>query len=242
MLAAGATLALLASVAEAAQDARLVVDYSAPNISVMANDVALLEVLQAIAAKVGFSVSEARTLSDRVTISIQDASVEDVLRRLLRAQNHTILYRQTATAEVVDRVVLLGLPGNGGPDVAGVPQVQAPSAAAAPPPVAAPRPPAVGSGPGAPSAGTPADQEEVTVGDMLRSHALSGAPAQAGSQPAAADAAAPTDVPQSLEESLAATTRRAQQGLSSLVEGLQRATEALQQAPTAPAVNPAPSR
>jgi hypothetical protein len=82
---------------------------------------------------------------------------------------------------------------------------------------------------------------------MLKSHALAGLPPTPGQvgvagQPGAAggaaagatpDAGAPA-APQSLEETLAITTRRAQQGLSSLVEGLERATRSLQQQPAAP--------
>jgi hypothetical protein len=70
---------------------------------------------------------------------------------------------------------------------------------------------------------------------MLRSHALSAAPPQVA-QPAEA---APPPGSATLEESLAIATRRAQESLSSLVEGLERATQSLQQAPPAP---PAPGR
>jgi hypothetical protein len=76
-----------------------------------------------------------------------------------------------------------------------------------------------------------ADEQQVTVGDMLKSHALAGLPPQ----PAALGESPAPSVPPSLEESLAITTQRAQQGLTSLVEGLERATRSLQQPAPAPA-------
>ena len=55
-----------------------------------------------------------RPASRLVTVSIASASVDDVLRQLLRAENHTILYRQGANAMVmIDRIVLLGAPAEG---------------------------------------------------------------------------------------------------------------------------------
>jgi hypothetical protein len=172
-------------------------------------------------------------VSQPVTVSLQDASVDDVLRQLLRTQNHTILYRESASAEVVDRIVLLGLPGQGG----------SPVVASAPPPAnAAARPPAAGAGgaPPAPAAqpgaagGAPADADQPTVGNMLRSHAVAGTPPQVTEPAEETPAAPPATTPAALQESLAIATRRAQEGLSSLVEGLERATQSLQGAPAAP--------
>jgi len=209
--------------------AELQVEYQASRLSVTAEDVSLPEVLRAIGAKVGFTVADAGGSSQPVTVSVEDASVDDVLRQLLRTQNHTILYRESASAEVVDRIVLLGLPGQGG----------SPVVASAPPASAGPRPPAVGSG-GAPAVppaagdGTAAEGDQSTVGNMLRSHAVAGTPPQVIPEPAEEQPAAPPATPGALQESLAIATRRAQEGLSSLVEGLERATQALQGAPAAP--------
>ena len=214
--------------------AELQVEYEASRLSVTAADVSLPEVLRAIGAKVGFTVADAGGASQAVAISVEDASVDDVLRQLLRTQNHTILYRESGAAEVVDRIVLLGLPGQGG----------SPVVASAPPPAStAPRPPAAVPG-GAPAAspaagdGTVADADQPTVGNMLRSHAVAGAPPQVGQEPAeetpAAAPPAASGTPAALQETLATATRRAQEGLSSLVEGLQRATESLQGVPQAP--------
>jgi hypothetical protein len=225
-----ATLAIGTLVlAPASAAAELHVEYRASRLSVTAADVSLPEVLRAVGAQVGFTVSDAGGVSQPVTVSVQDASVDDVLRQLLRTQNHTILYRASASVEVVDRIVLLGLPGQGG----------SPVVASAPPASAASRPPAAVSG-GAPTPasaagdGAPADADQPTVGNMLRSHAVAGAPPEISPQPAEQSAAPPPAPSGSLQESLGIATRRAQEGLSSLVEGLERATQALQGAPAAP--------
>jgi hypothetical protein len=224
MLTAG-TLALAAHHAAA----ELQVEYQESRLSVVASDVSLSEVLRAIGAKVGFTVADAGGSPQPVTVSMQDASVDDALRQLLRAQNHTILYRESAAAEVVDRIVLLGVPSQGG----------SPVVASAPPPAnTAPRPPGVvpGGAPAAPPAagdGTAADADQPSVGNMLRSHAVTGAPPEIAPQPAEEPVASPA-APGTLQESLAIATRRAQEGLSSLVEGLERATQSLQGVPPAP--------
>jgi hypothetical protein len=240
-------ISLLGPAAQDAARAAVRVDYDPPALSVEATDADLIEVLNAIGAKVGFTVSQSRTLPTPVSISVESASVEDVLRRLLRSENHTILYRQgTDSAVEVDRIVLLGQPGEGGPAPESV-IARAPAQARgtepvpgtlAPPVAARTAAPATGLPapavePSVPSAGSPASatgsEESLTVGDMLRSHALAGVPPQASSEAAVES----PRLPASLEETLAITTRRAQQGLTSLVEGLEKATQALQQQSTA---------
>src|SRR5262245_46323752 len=67
---------------------RLKVDYVASRLSVDAHDVTLAQVLREIGAKVGFTVVDNRASSALVTVSMQDASVDEVLRQLLRAENH----------------------------------------------------------------------------------------------------------------------------------------------------------
>src|SRR5215468_6566330 len=123
---------------------RLRIEYDPPRLSVDAEDTRLLDLLNAIGAKVGFTVAESRAASTPVTVAIAGASVEDVLQRLLRSENHTILYRPAAGGgEVVDRIVLLGPPGQpSGVAVAGVGPARAPVPAASDPhpPVATPSP------------------------------------------------------------------------------------------------------
>ena len=88
------------------------VDYDPPQLSVEAREVSLGAVLRAIGAKVGFSVVETVPSSRVVTLSIRNASLDDVLRQLLRAKNHTMLYRvverPSAESGTIDRIVLFG--------------------------------------------------------------------------------------------------------------------------------------
>jgi hypothetical protein len=175
------------------------------------------------------------------------------LRQLLRAENHTIVYRRGVGSDVIDRIVLLGRPspdlaqhppdrgnaiaaGNGMPSVPPGSAVGGQAVAIVPGPVPPGAPPE--TGPAAPAASPEPDQP--TVGEMLRTQALVGAPPAAAAGVQAADAASspaaqPTTAgpaPQtrmSAEDTLAVTTRRAQEGLAALVEGLQAATRAIQQ-------------
>jgi hypothetical protein len=129
--------------ARAADEPGVRVEYDPPHVSVAATEVGLGELLRLIGMKVGFTVAEGRAASRSVTVSIASASVDDVLRQLLRAENHTILYRQGADAMVmVDRIVLLGAPAEGVSvaDTGPRPSQEAP----APPSSAAPTPPGAG--------------------------------------------------------------------------------------------------
>lgn len=244
LLAGGITLC---AVPARAAGERLRVEYDAPRLTVVASEVGLTELLVAIGRKVGFTVAESRSPSRPVSIAIEDASVDDVLRQLLRTENHTILYRRGVdpSSMLVDRIVLQGAPSPGGVVVssedASVPTVGSPTVVSNAPPAAAVAPAPSGVVPAMPVAASGGTSgENVTVGDMLKSHALAGLPQgmpPGGVGGAAAQDAAPPAVPQSLEETLAITTRRAQQGLSSLVEGLERATRSLQQQSSTPPAN-----
>jgi hypothetical protein len=210
------------------------VEYVPPYVSVSATEASLGEILTEIGEKVGFTVALEHAESPPVTVSIERVSVDDALRQLLRTENHTILYRQgVSAAAIVDRIILLGAPSPGvsvadlRPDVdrersAAMPGD--PGSAAGGPTVATNSLPM--SGPT--ESATPGDHQ-VSVGDLLRSQALVGAPlAPSVAEPARGAA------PASAEESLAETTRRAQQALSQLVEGLERATRSLQQPARSP--------
>jgi len=214
VITAGSSM-LAPSIARASDEPTVRVEYDPPHVSVAATEVGLGDLLRLIGAKVGFTVAEGRAALRRVTVSIAGASVDDVLRQLLRAENHTILYRQGADAIVmVDRIVLLGAPAEGVSvrDTGPRPSQEAQIVSAVP----------VSSGAGE-SATT--GEQQAPVGDMLQSHAVAGLPPQPA---AVADPAAPS-VPPSVEERLAITTQRAQPGLMSVVEDRERATRALQQ-------------
>jgi hypothetical protein len=230
------SLLLVPVTGRAEEEPRVRIEYDPPHLSVAAREVSLDELLRLIGTSVGFTVSEGRAASGPVTVSIDSAFVDDVLRQLLRAENHTILYRKDAHATVmIDRIVLLGASA-GGATVAGASPGQEVAHSASGSGGAA----VAGGGevPLASRAGesAPTDDEQPTVGDMLKSHALAGVPPQpaAPAEPAALPDSTTPSVPPSLEESLAITTQRAQQGVTALVEGLQQATRSLvQPAPAA---------
>jgi hypothetical protein len=177
---AGSMLGPLA--AQAADEPRVRVEYDPPHVSVAASEVGLGELLRLIGAKVGFSVAEGRAALRPVTVSIASASVDDVLRQLLRAENHTILYRQGADAMVmVDRIVLLGAPAEGVSVADTGPRLsqEAPAVASSAVPMSS------GAGESATTG-----ERQASVGDMLQSHALAGLPPKPAAVPEPAPASA----------------------------------------------------
>jgi hypothetical protein len=162
---------MLASVTVQASDEPGVrVEYDPPLVSVAATEVGLGDLLRLIGAKVGFSVAEGRAALRLVTVSIASASLEDVLRQLLRAENHTILYRQGPDAMVmVDRIVLLGTPAEGVSvaDTGPRPSQDAPALPSSPGPISS------GAGESATTG-----ERQASAGDMLQSQALAGLPPQ----------------------------------------------------------------
>lgn len=251
---AGVLIALVcASLAEPARAADgepgLRVEYQSPRVSVEARDVSLANVLAAIGAKVGFTVVDSALSPTVVSVSIKDASVEEALRQLLRGENHTVLYAArgdpaSASGPAIDKIVLLGEPGRvqviadpGDDRSADVPvdrnvvSVGASPAAAASP--AAPPPTPLATMEPGPAGEIPsgAEGQPVTVGDLLRAHAMVAAQ---GEQQAIQ--AGPSASPANLEVLLAETTRRAQQSLNALIEGLAAATRSMSQ--PAPATRP----
>ncbi len=229
------------------------VDYHPPRLSVDAHGVTLARVLGEIGAKVGFTVVSNGASSTLVHVSIQDASVEELLRQLLRGENHTVLYLAGGAARDavpgIDTIVLLGEPSplkvTGEPgdrrqaqghreSVPG--DRQAPSLAVSPamspPPVRSPWTPestpllSWERGASVDSAADP-ESPPITVGDILKAHAM--AAVQTGLE-ATDGASGPASAPQAnLDAVLAETTRRAQQSLAALIDGLATATRSLQE-------------
>ena len=178
MIAGSAMLASLT--ARAADELTVRVEYEPPHVSVAAREVGLGELLKLIGAKVGFTVAEGRAASHPVTVSFEDASVDDVLRQLLRAENHTILYRQGADAMVrVERIVLLGAPAEGVADTGPRPSPAVPGVASTP-----------GGAPTSSRAGESATtgEQHASRGDTVQSQAVADPPPQ----PAAVAEPAPT--------------------------------------------------
>jgi hypothetical protein len=210
-----------------------------------AHGASLAQLLTQIGARVGFSVLDSGSSSPAVDITIENAPVDEVLRRLLRGENHTVLYLSggpgASDGVRVDQIVLLGPrserggPSNGGPSSprpisgTGGAGASVPAAASSPNSTgpagiseASPLPswdPVISARVGAGDLEPP-----IAVGDLLKAHAMSALPAgQAGAEEAA-NATAPPPV----EVSLAEATRMAQQNLAALVEGLAAVTRSLQ--------------
>ncbi|PYO55029.1 MAG: hypothetical protein DMD83_21160 [Candidatus Rokuibacteriota bacterium] len=235
---------------EPVDEPKLMVDYDPPQLSVEAHEVGLAAVLTAIGAKVGFIVVESAPSSTVVTLSIQNASLDDVLRQLLRAENHTVLYRagkgMSAQSGAIDRIVLLGDPGatttaatpaegpaqerprpaqdhrDAHPEAAS-PSPEPPTS----PPRSAESAPLVPDGDPAPADSNEPGTLPLTVADILKVHSM--AAAQAGRQVTREGAASPAVAPANLEAALAEAARRAQQGLGALLDGLATATRSLPQ-------------
>ena len=70
------------------------VTYSPPRISVEARGVKLREVLRDISSKVGFELTDYGIPDRDLTVSIEEATVEEVLRQLLRGENYGVVYRE----------------------------------------------------------------------------------------------------------------------------------------------------
>jgi len=235
-------LAWCGNSAHAADQPRLKIDYDPPRLAVDAHGVTLPQILTEIGAKVGFTVIESAGQAPApMDVSIEKAPVDDVLRRLLRGENHTLVYGAGSGAGI-DKIVLLGGPGvTNSSDRGPRPSPNAPtpapvqsSAIAAPVGAVVPEP-AVAPSPAPQTdtaeAATSADQSESTntLGNILKSHALSAAPPSQGAPEPSSTGAQPIT-----QDVLAETTRRAQQDLSALVEGLAAAARSLQN-PAAPA-------
>jgi hypothetical protein len=233
-----------------ADESGLRVDYDPPQLSVEAREVSLGAVLKAIGAKVGFSVVETAPSSKVVTLSIRNASLDDVLRQLLRAKNHTVIYRvvgpPSAESGPIDRIVLFGdsvtataaaTPpggssrdprqaqdhGDAGAKTVPLAQLTSPQSWPESTPFLNPAPVDT-SDPAAPP---------ISVGEMLQAHAMAAAQggrlAGTGANLPATPQPASSTPPANLDAALAETTRRAQQALGTLIDGLATATRSLQQ-------------
>lgn len=240
---------------------RLEIRYTPPRLSVVARGVSLLQVLQAIGAKVGFVTIDAGAVRPTLAVSLQDATLEEVLRQLLRGENVAIIYRGGAGgmmqgSDVIETIILLG-PRGSVEAARGLSQGQQPDADHRDPPRRS-----VGlpysfntllpdqAGRATFEAFERAQERDrgeeataVTVEGLLRAHALAGLEDPSVDMPQGAttddknpqeeDRTRPTEanptatVPTELAETLALTTRLAQQHVQALIEGLNTATYSL---------------
>ena len=226
--------------AAAERKTELSVIYDAPRLSVEARGVSLQRVLGEIGKKLGFVVVDYGASDRVITFSIQDASAEEVLEQLLRGENYAVIYG--GQRKEIAKVLLLtssmqASTGSGNFQQTDNRQeriVQSQAGLTYHSPV---------SQPSLFGEQTRADKAEVRVEDIMKAHALSGLIDPMGGLSGTANVAQPFGSPagssfssgvmapsaarQDIQESLAVTTRLAQQNLKALVDGLATASSSL---------------
>ena len=220
----------------------LSVIYDAPRLSVEARGVSLQRVLGEIGKKLGFVVVDYGGSDRLITFSLQDASAEEALGQLLRGENYAVIYE--GQRKEIAKVLLLTSSmqastesGNSQPTdnrQERIVQSQAGftyHSSVSPPSL-------FGEQKRADKA-----EAEVRVDDIMRAHALSGLIDPMGSLSGTANVAQPfgspagnsfstgamstSPPPQDIHQTLAITTRLAQQNLKALVDGLATASSSL---------------
>jgi hypothetical protein len=249
-LAAVAPAALLVLVAGAAvaDDAapRLRLSIEPSRVAVEGRGVRVAEVLSALGAEAGFRVTGVGSGAPVAHLSIQGPTMADVLRQLLRDEDHAVVFREDtpSTSRAIDTIVLFG--GRVGP---APPDASATAVGAVPHRDASLPDPAAGSGVPGPERQGPAtgvaSEADDSLGALLRAHArpgslpepLPGHPAASSAGPGAGkgpDGAVPSrDRPgmagPAADQDLAAATRKAQENLRILIESLGAASRSLRQ-------------
>lgn len=213
--------------AAAERKTELTVIYEAPRLSVEARGVSLQRVLGEIGKKLGFVVVDYGTSDRVITFSIQDASTEEALEQLLRGENYAVIY--DGPRKEIAKVLLLtsaaqasGKSGNPQPANQREERIVQSQAGLTYHSSVSPPSPFVEH--------KRADKApaEVKVEDIMKAHALSGLidpMSPAGNS--FSGAMSPNPPRQDVHETLATTTRLAQQNLKALVDGLATASSSL---------------
>jgi hypothetical protein len=217
----------------------LSVTYDAPRLSVEAKGVSLQRILGEIGEKLGFVVVDYGGSDRLLTFSIQDASVEEVLGQLLRGENYAVVY--DGQRKEIAKVLLLTSSVQASTENQQTEKgheriVQSPVGLTYHSPVS---PPSLFEEQKRPDKA----KAEVKVEDIMRAHALSGLIDPIGMLSGTADVPQPFGSPtgssfstgamstspprQDIHETLAVTTRLAQQNLKALVDGLAAASSSL---------------
>ena len=225
----------------AERKSNLRITYSPPRISVEAQGVKLREVLRNISLKVGFDLTDYGIPDKDPTVSIQEVTVEEILRQLLRGENYGVVYREKDG--VISKVLLLSPPVYA--QAAPMPENQQIRTEAsrgsegltvfsAAPSYQPARPERKREN---------RAENETKVEDILRVHAISRLagsgtfpqsstpnapqPLRNSTSAATRTASFPTQSGGIMNDSLAATTRLTQQNLKALADGLATATHSL---------------
>jgi hypothetical protein len=143
--------ALLAPAAGAQDEGARIVTYGAQGYSVDASQINVVQVLTEVGQQAGFTVEAPDGFNYPVTMTLQDAPLEQLLRRVLRNENYIILYRggvqkASISGEGIEKIFLLSTAPGGAakpPGPAGTSPLAGPGAAGKPGPQArsGPQPP-----------------------------------------------------------------------------------------------------
>lgn len=123
----------------AAQDETVkTVTRSEQGYSVDANGTNVVQVLTEVGQQAGFTVEAPEDFHSPLTVSLQDAPLDDVLRRVLRNENYIIVYRggeqrTSISGDKIDKIFLLSQAAEGaGPPPGGVSPLAGPGGGAKP--------------------------------------------------------------------------------------------------------------
>jgi len=229
--------------AERKNDLRIT--YSPPLISVEARGVKLREVLRDVSLKVGFDLVDYGIPNRDLTVYIEEATVEEVLRQLLRGENYSVVYQEKDGA--ISKVLLLSPPvyaqaapmsENQQTRTEAIRGREGLTVFSASPSIDQPTRPE--------QKRRDKTENETKVEDILRIHAISGLAgpdtflhsltpnvpqplgnSTSGFPSTGAASSSTTSLEDMMNNSLATTTRLAQQSLKALVEGLATTTHSL---------------
>lgn len=85
------------------------VDVSESEVAVDVKDASVVDVLQELGARAGFEVVHVRPVETKVTIAVRAATIDEVLKQVLRNENYTVVYRGSADGRAgITKVLLLG--------------------------------------------------------------------------------------------------------------------------------------
>jgi hypothetical protein len=224
---------LLRSALAAERQSDLRITYSPPRISVEARGVKLREVLREVSLKVGFELTDYGIPDRDLTVSIEETTVEELLRQLLRGDNYGVVYREKD--RTISKVLLLSSPAYAqAAPMSDNHQTRTEASRGSEGLTVLPAAPSYQPARSERQRETRAESEP-KVEDMLRVHAMPGM-ARSGTTPQNLTPNAPESLRNSTpafpatgdaSESLAMTTRLAQQNLKALANGLATATHSL---------------
>jgi len=216
----------------ASAEPRMSVTYHAPLISIDATEATVAEILREVGRAVGFSIVEAGSSDARLSVSIHEASLPETLQRLLRSENHVLLYRDGT--QTIDTVMVLGARVARAPAPFNQPD-HAVNRPEGPDPGRTNQSVEIAATPATPVSRARAQRssEVADATDLLLRHAGSGVPAlqppsPSGGTPETSSSVIAGDATAADPgTTLATTTRLARQNLTKLVEALSAATASM---------------